>query len=160
MKKIISMTLALLILVGMAVPAFALERNQTAEITSSEKYMLTNGDYCIVTVTETVENSRAVSFYKSGSKTYKYYTSSDVLVWTFTVNGEFTVNQGVSAKCIGTSYTYSIKNSDWSLSSASTHGSGNKAYGNATFTMKNNVGVVNNQSCSVTLTCDANGNLS
>ena len=157
MKKIFSAMLAFLILVGVAVPTSAVESELIT--VSSKTYMLENGCYCIITIEETSTNSRAALYQKSGNKTYSYYDGADALLWTFTVNGEFAVNQGISAKCIGTSYTYSIKKGSWSLSSATTYGSSNKAYGNATF-IKSTLGTSYTKTCSVTLTCDAYGNLS
>lgn len=103
-------------------------------------------------------NSRT-SGTKSGSKNKRYYDDNGTLQWTVTVTGTFCCN-GSSATCTASSCSVSISNSEWYTISKNASKSGNSATGTVTMGRKI-LGVTTKQvSSSVTLTCDANGNLS
>ena len=121
-----------------------------------------DGSYLEIIVAE--ENNGiapyASTYNKSGTKSYNLKNSDGEVLWTFTLKGTFTVNTGVSATCTAATYTTSNIASGWSLYSASTSKSSNKAM--ADFVFKHKVLFVTTQTVekSLTLTCDVNGNLS
>ena len=158
-KSVLYLLIVSVVLSVFSVPVLAFTETEDAVISSREKHMLPDGSYIVEEITEMVVKNRAISVQKSGSKRKSFYSSDNVLQWTFTLQADFTVKQNISATCTNTSYTYSIEESGWALYSASTHKSGNKAFGDASFIYKAG-GNSNIKDCSVTLTCDAYGNLS
>lgn len=129
-------------------------------LVSQTTQTLANGNIVTVTVSESPVSTYASSFAKSGSKTYTFCKSDGTVLWTFTVNGVFTVTTGVSSVCTEATYSYTIYNSVWQFGSASATRSGNKAVGNGSFDRKLFSFVLETQTCEVVLTCDTNGNLS
>lgn len=115
-----------------------------------------DGSYLVETI-ETID-SRA-SGTKSGSKIHSYYAADGSLEWKATLSGTFTYT-GNSATCTSSSCSVSISNSEWYTISKSASKSGSSA--NASVTMgKKLLGVTVAQvPITITLTCDANGNLS
>ena len=104
--------------------------------------------------------TRGNSYSMSGSKVYNSTNAAGEVQWTFRVTGVFKVVEGSSVYCTSASHSYSIVNNNWNFVSGSSYKSGNKAIGNAEFNRKVLGIVVETDTCTVTLTCDANGNLS
>lgn len=124
----------------------------------SEVIHYDDGSYAVITVEKAVGTARATN-YTSGSKEYKYYSSSNVIQWKATLNATFTYT-GSSATCTKVnSLNVTIYDSAWSVGSKSTSKSGNTAYGYLTM---NGAIIGGTQGVPVTLTlsCDKNGNLS
>ncbi len=160
MKKILSIILTVVLLFT-AFSVFAVSAENEV-VVSREVIYNTDGSYTEIVITEKVNNiiPRAETYTKSGSKQYNHRDSNGSVLWTFILNGTFTVRAGVSATCTNASYSTSNIASGWSLDSASTGKSANKAIGNATFKYKVLLITTKTEDISVTLSCDGNGNLS
>lgn len=150
MKRIISFVLLLVMMVNI----FPLK--STAEEYAEDTISLGNGCYIAV---EIVENNIRTSGSKTASKKYTYYDSDDVSQWTAVLTGTFTYT-GSSAACTSSSVSTTIYDSSWTVVSKSASKSGNTA--SAYVKMGDTVaGVVATiVPISLTLSCDANGNLS
>ena len=96
---------------------------------------------------------------KTGSKTYSDYDSSGNLRWSAKLTGSFTYNGTVST-CTNASCTVTISNSAYYVISRSAYASGNTAYADVTIGCRVLGVTISSESYSITLTCDANGNLS
>lgn len=112
-----------------------------------------DGSSCVISVYQDVPSTRARGT-TSGSKNCDHRDENGIVVWTLTVYGSYSYN-GVSATCTSASYGYTIHNSAWSRVSGSAARSGNTATAYGTFAKDGQ-----NHSASVSLSCDANGNLS
>ncbi len=130
-------------------------------IVSETVEYFSDGSSCVTTVIdETPITPYATTFSKTGSKVYTLRNKDGDILWQFTVHGTFSVNSGVSATCTAASYSINIVDTAWENDSASASRSSNKAIGNATFVRKVLFVTIETKSCTVTLTCDSNGNLS
>lgn len=112
-----------------------------------------DGTSCVISVYQDVPLTRA-SGTTTGHKDYQYSDGTGVVFWTLTVRGAYSYT-GFSATCTDVSCTYSIADSAWSRVSTSKSRSGNTATAYGTFARDGQ-----NKSASVSLSCDANGNLS
>lgn len=117
----------------------------------SIKENLNNGDY-IVTILESNNNTRTNT--KSGSKTIYYYDNKDELLWSFTLNGEFSYT-GKNSTCINTSCYSTMVSNSWKENSSSSKANKNKAIG--TITAKSPYQTINRE---VTIVCSNSGELS
>ncbi len=108
---------------------------------------------------EIFEVSSRASQTKSGSKVKNYYGSDGSLEWKVTLNGTFTYT-GSSSTCTSASCNVSVSYSAWSASGKTAYRSGNTAYGSVTMNRKLLGATVDSVPVSLTLKCDANGNLS
>lgn len=167
MKKLITFLLTAIFALTTALPGNILTAQAAAEETllsetvSETIEYFEDGSYVVVTVTRpSGRTARATTYQMSGSKAYIDYNQNGEELWRFTVNGTFTVNEGVSATCTAATYTISITNTAWSNKSASAYASGNQAIGDATFIRKLLGITVETRDCHVVLTCDEYGNLS
>lgn len=166
MKKFISIILSIMIvgnICSIATNASTGVINQESQkIISETVEYFDDGSSIVITVAESANTiiTRANAYSKSGSKTYTAKNSSGEILWKFIVNGTFSVNTGVSATCISTSYSKSNLASGWSLKTGSSYASGSQAIGDGTFQHKTLFVVTDTKSCHVVLNCDANGNLS
>jgi len=88
-----------------------------------------------------------------------YYNTSGEKQWTMVLKGSFTYN-GTTATCTSASVTYTIYNSNWHHKSHSAWASGNTANGTLTMEKWLFLTPVLIVSKSLTITCDANGNIS
>lgn len=151
MKRIIAV-FSLVILVAALFPLNV----SAAQMADENTIWLEDGSYVVVSITDT--GSRATST-KSGTKTYTYYSASDVIQWKAALSGTFTYT-GSSSSCTASDCDITIYNSDWYIYTNMPSKSGNTA--KAEITMKRKLlGVtVDTENLTITLTCDANGNLS
>ncbi len=117
---------------------------------------LDDGAYIIVTI---YENGSRASGTKSGTARYDYYASDGDKEWTATLNGTFTYN-GTSATCTSSSCSVSISNSAWYLISKSASKSGNTATASVNMGRKILGVTTDKEYIDLSLSCDANGNLS
>ncbi len=164
MKKILVAVLLLTMLFAFPISANAqmpsFQPEESKIINETTEYF-EDGTSITITVCEEDTTLQTRTIYtKSGSKSITGKDSNGNTLWKFTLKGTFTVNSGVSATCTSTSYSTSNLASGWSLKTASTYASGNKAIGDATFEHKVLFIVTETRSCHVVLTCDVNGNLS
>ena len=160
MKKLLSVILTVVLLFTAFSIFTVLAENEV--VVSREIIYNPDGSYTEIVVTEKINNIMpcAETYTKSGTKNGHRYDENGKLKYTFTVHGTFTVRAGVSATCTNASYSTSNIASGWSLDSASTGKSANKAIGNATFKYKVLLITSKTEDISVTLSCDGNGNLS
>lgn len=163
MKKLSALIISALLFTGMlglnTGAAAAEQKNQTLVSQTTEYFE--DGSSVIISVYEDdMPATRAGTFTKSGSKTYTMKNNSGKKLWSFTLNGSFSVNSGVSSSCTSSSYSSKIEDDAWSLKTASAVKSGNKAVGDATYQAKFLFIVTDTKSCHIELKCDVNGNLS
>lgn len=116
---------------------------------------LENGDYIRTTISW-VENSTRST--KTAEKTKEHVSANGNILWTVTVRGTFYYN-GSTSSCTAVSHSTTAPSSYWTIKSASSSKSGNKATATATATLK--VGsTTSDETMTVTLTCSVNGTLS
>ena len=151
MKKSISIILALVLVLAGALNLFAFA--QEAELSSPaaiEYEYFEDGSYVITTLYQG-ECTRGTT---SGSKTASYVNSSNVMVWSVTVYGEFSYT-GYSSSATSASGNVKIYVTGASLVSRESYTSGSSAVAKATVSY---LGV--SRPMNVILTCDRNGVLS
>lgn len=148
MKRIVSFVLAFVLMIGV-LPICG----NAAEI---ETIYFEDGSYATIEITE---NLARASGSKSGTKTYNYYNSSNVKQWKAVLTGSFTYT-GSSATCTSSGMDVTIYDSDCYVVSKSASKSGNTASGTATVGEKLLGVTITTVPVSLTLKCDANGNLS
>ena len=95
----------------------------------------------------------------TGNKKYTYYSNSGAEKWKATLTGKFTYT-GSSATCTSSSVSVSISDSGWYQIYKNASKSGNKATASVTMGYKLDGETITRVPVSLTLTCDANGNLS
>ena len=96
---------------------------------------------------------------KTGTKTRNYYNADNTLAWKVVLTGKFTYT-GSSATCTSSSISTEIYESGWYTVSKNAGKSGNSATGTAVIGEKV-LGVTTGKiQVDLTLSCDANGNLS
>lgn len=96
---------------------------------------------------------------KTGSKSYQYSYADGTLGWKATHTATFTYN-GTSATCTAASCSVTIYKNGWYVSSKNTTRSG--ATSNTALTMgyRESGVTIQTRSCTISLSCDKNGNLS
>lgn len=129
-----------------------------AEAPSAGKIISVFEDGSYLTEMIISENSRAGGS-KNGSKTYEYYSVDGRCLWNVTLSGSFTYS-GSTSSCTAASVSTTIYDSAWYTASKDASRSGNTAYGSATMGRKALGVTVQTVPVSLTLTCDADGNLS
>ncbi len=164
MKKLLSVILSVIIittLFSFTASANAATANIPYRLISETVEFLDDGSSVITSVYEYgLPQSRGSTYSKTGAKTRTAKNVDGEVIWKFKVTGTFSVNTGASATCTAASYSVSDLSNGWELKSATATRSGNKAIANGTFQRKVLFIVTDTQDCSVTLQCDANGNLS
>lgn len=110
--------------------------------------------YYVTTVTELMARST-----KTGSKTTIYNDSDGVAQWKVVVTGTFSYT-GTSSTCTSASHSVTIYDDTWYTYSQTSYKSSNKAIAEVTMKKKLLGIVTSTRSVNLTLSCDANGNLS
>lgn len=105
------------------------------------------------------ESSARASGTKTGRKTYTYKDANDVELWKAVLTASFTYT-GSTSTCTSASCTVTISDSNWYEKSNTTSRSGNTATTELTMGKKFLGIPFTTFSYTLTLTCDANGNLS
>lgn len=95
----------------------------------------------------------------SASKSYTYRDGKNVIQWKAVLTGSFTYN-GSKVTCTSSSIDVTIYDSEWYVVVKSAGKSENIARGSVTIGKKLLGVTVSQHPVSLTLTCDANGNLS
>lgn len=163
MKRFLSVVCCLSMLICMFVMPASAEEVETAVggvLVSRSVEVLPDGSSVETLIYENPVNSRATTYSKSGTKYYNSRNSAGEILWTFKVTGVFKIVEGSTVYCTSASHSYTIADDAWNYVSGSSYKSGNKAIGNAEFNRKVLGIVIDTGTCTVTLTCDANGNLS
>ena len=160
MKRLISVSLSLfIILVLFPLCAFASENNSAEEAAGQTIQRIVYADgSSLEIITAASESVRAVNT-KTGTRIYNKRTASGALEWTAALTATFTYN-GTTATCTSASCSVTIYDSSWSTVSNSTTRSGNTATTHLTMSYSP-LGITPvTRSYTITLSCDANGNLS
>lgn len=108
---------------------------------------------------ELIESSARATNSKSGQKVYNYYDADSNLDWKAVLTANFTYT-GSTSTCTSASCSVTIYDSDWYQVSKSTSRSGNTATTQLTMGHKVLGVTISKPSYTLTLSCDANGNLS
>lgn len=123
-----------------------------------------DGSYLIRTrkqfIPASTASTKGAIYEKIGTEDFNYYNADDVLQWTYTIVGTYTINTGVSATCTASSYRFTAHKSGWSFTNTNNSYSGNTAYGSGTAVKKILFITTFTYNLSVYLSCDAYGNLS
>lgn len=153
-KRIFTLALALVLLVGML--PFGAQAADTAE---SIVY-LEDGSYMVV-VLKTEDggqsNARATETVVA-TRTYSYYNSSDELLWEASLTASFAFN-GFTSVCGLSSVSATSYHSSWYKISATASHVGHTATANVTMGYKLLGIKLNEMDCTITISCDANGNI-
>lgn len=128
--------------------------------------MLKNGYYIETVISSDTllsENVFNISrFYTSKTitktKTTYYKNSSGSILWSVSIKATFSYN-GRSSKCTSCSHSTTAPGKSWSISSCTSSKSGNQATAKAVATQTGTDGTKYNITKSVTISCDANGNI-
>lgn len=115
-----------------------------------------DGSYATI---EIVSLESRASGSKTGSKSYTYYNSDSEMQWKVTLTGSFTYT-GTNSTCVSSNINIILYNSNCYVVSQNAGKEENIARGSATIGYKFLGITVEKKSASLTLTCDANGNLS
>lgn len=151
-KKIMqAISLTLILALVLSFHAFA----ATAEDNDDIIYF-DDGSYIVIEISSI--DTRASSI-KRGSKTYTYKGNDGIEEWRAVLYGTFTYT-GSSATCTASSCSVSITDTDWYEVSKTVSKSGASAIVDLTMGRKLLGITVKKQAVNITLTCDANGNLS
>lgn len=95
----------------------------------------------------------------TASKPYYYRNANGVTEWTATITATFSYD-GSTSSCSASSCTTSVQHGNWSESANSSSYAGNAAFANVIMVRKLLFIVVQTENINLSLTCDANGNVS
>ncbi len=167
MKKILSTLLAAACLIAcftlissandISSPVLASEELISVEYFEDGSYLVRTRKQSSFT---TPFSAKGAIFEKTGSDDFDYYFSDNSLQWTYTIHGIYTVETGVSATCISSTYTFTAHKSGWSLTNPNNSYAGNTAYGSGTAVKKVLFVTTHTHTFNVSLSCDVYGNLS
>lgn len=130
--------------------------NAGAAENSMEIIYLDDGSYLTV---ETVTNGIRAAWSVTGNKVYTHYSASGSSNWKVVLTGSFTYT-GSSATCTSSSVDVTIYDSSWYVIYKCASKSGNAANGSVTMGDKLDGETITKVPVDLTLSCDANGNLS
>ena len=144
--------LVLLVLIILPANVFAADMPEETE----DIIYFDDGSYLVTEILSM--DSRALSS-KSGSKTSTYYSSTGDEQWSAVLSAVFTYN-GAASYCTSCSLDITVTNSAWYVVSQEESREGNTATGELTMGKKFLGITIEKKPLTMTLTCDANGNLS
>ena len=153
MKRLFSIVLAAVLLITL-LPCKAYA---TVDAQANENVIYL-GDGSYITIELTWVESRA-SGTKTASKTHKYYNSDGVEQWRAVLSGTFSYT-GSSATCTAASCNVTISDSSYYVVSKDVSKSGNKALCTLIMGEKFLGITIDKETINMSITCDANGNLS
>lgn len=153
MRKFLIALLILTVLFS-AFPAnvFAAEQKDM----SSEYIYYEDGSYLVITIQVTEARSTTS---KMGTKTYQHYGSDGTVQWQAVLRGIFYYD-GTTSNCTSSVCDVTIYNSEWYTASKNVKTSGNSALAYLTMERTRYGVVVDSKQINMSLSCDANGNLS
>ena len=156
MKRLLPVLLSLILLFSHTFFAFAqCKSNYSNESVGNKVALFEDGSFL-------VEGKVSVQYSKSqivsGSKPYYYYDANSVLQWTAVLSGSFSFN-GSTSFCTGAACSTSVQNGNWNESANNSSYAGNSAFASVTMVRKFLFIVVQTETVNISLTCDANGNL-
>lgn len=161
MKKIFSCLLAFVfVLTVMVCPVSAKTAEPTSTIVSETTEYFADGSSVTTTIQEESVNITRALTTKSGSKTDTVKDSNGNVLYKFKVTGTFAIYSNGNCNCTSATRSHTIVASGWSCKTSEAHTSGASAVATGTF-VKKVLGITTaSKDTTVTLTCDANGNLS
>lgn len=164
MKKSVHVLLSSIITLIYITPALAVASppDSTFKSNSSAIYINAISDeyYALTSIEEEVESNAARTIStKTGKKTYTIYNSDSKVIAQFVLTATYSYN-GSTSSCTSTSYSTSVYDDSWKFTSTTTSKLGAVASGQFTVKHYSLFTVTQTISKSITLTCDANGNLS
>ena len=149
MKRLCSIAI-LLVFILMCIPQITFARE------NYEYVYFEDGSYAVITIHETA--LRALNS-KNGSRVYTYYNSDGVAQWKAVLSATFTYN-GSTSTCTSSGCNVTVFNSDWYTVSKTAGKSGNSSTADVTMGKKLLGITVSKKTVHLSLSCDANGNLS
>lgn len=149
MKRVFAIIIALFMLVSI----LPIAGNATETV---ETVYFDDGSYMIIEINYSPARE---TWSITGKKQYTYYDSNSISQWKAVLTGTFSYT-GTSSSCTSSNVDVSINDSDWYVISKSASKSGNKATGSATIGEKVLGVTVTKVPVSLSLECDADGNLS
>ena len=154
MKKFFSFFIALItVFSSLAVPCALAQEAPSANEPQVIQY--DDGSYLVVAI----ETSYARVAGVTKTKYATYHAKNADVEWKMALNGTFTYN-GTTAICTASDCSVTIYNSDWYVISKSAAKNKNAASATAVLGYKMLGVKIDEKTCSLTLTCDANGNFS
>lgn len=102
---------------------------------------------------------RASSASVTGSKNYYYLDGDGNISWDAVITGTFTFN-GTTSYCTASSCTTTVYSGNWREAVNNASYAGNAAFASVTMELRFIFIVIKTENLSLTLTCDASGNLS
>lgn len=148
-KCVLSLILAVLLVYSATPMASAMEKDASI-------LYFDDGSYITIQLSEAGGRAGGV---KTGNKTYTYWDSKGVTVWKAVLTGTFSYT-GTTATCTSCSCSVTIYDTAWYQVSKTTGKSGGTATAELTMGYKV-LGITTKKvPVSMTLTCDADGNLS
>lgn len=150
MKMLKVLTIVFLILAMLPTYAHALSDTKTEVIEFED------GSYMVIEVTSIDARSATT---RTATKTYRYYNALGTEKWYITLIGTFTYD-GTTSVCLSSNTSIGIFDSAWYIISNQYSTSGNTAIGNVIMGFKILGVTTDRKTVDMTLTCDANGNLS
>ena len=153
MKQITAIFLALFCIFFITLPAFASESDS---INDSHIIQYSDGSSLEIVTTETATRA---SGSKTGNRAYIYRDNNGETKWQAVLTANFTYT-GSSSTCTSASCSVTIYDTSWYQAYKSTSHSGNTATAQLTMGHKILGVTVSKPSYTITLSCDANGNLS
>lgn len=124
--------------------------------TSENIFYMDDGSY-IIAYTEELGTRASTS--KTGKRIFEYYNNNDEMQWKATLTAKY-LYTGTTATCTSSQCDVTVYNSDWYVVDKSSGMLGGKATADITMGRKVLGVTVEKKNVSMSLTCDANGNLS
>ena len=149
MKKILALLLLVSLLITPSIPKVSAAEADESVIRFSD------GSYILI---ETVVTESRSTSSKNASRYYTYYDLLDNEKWKVTLSASFTYT-GSSATCTSSNVTVGISDSAWYIVSKSASKSTNVASCDVTMGYKFLGITTDKKTVHLTITCDANGNL-
>lgn len=150
MKTLKTVTIILLIVAMLPIYGHA-----TAD-TKSEIIHFDDGSYIVIEISFLDERASTT---RTATKTYRYYNALGTEKWYVTLIGKFTYD-GTTSTCMSSNTSIGILDSAWYIISNTYSTSGNSAIGNVTMGYKILGVTTDRKNVNISITCDANGNLS
>ncbi len=161
MKKIFPCLLVCILMLTTAIyPASAVSAEPSGTIISETTEYFEDGSSVTTTIRLEETNITRALQTLSGSKTKTKTNSDGDILYKLTVNGTFAIYSNGTVNATSATRSHTIVASGWSCKTSEAHTSGAKAIATGTF-VKKVLGITTaTQDLSVTLSCNANGNLS
>lgn len=157
MKKAI----ALLTIIVLTFSSYTTNVNADSPRTTSTTIEYISDNIYVETIISEEESATffSATITKTVSKIFNIKNENNEILASFKLNGTFSYD-GTSSTCTRCSYSPSINDNTWRFTSSNAYKSGNSAVGTFTASCYRYNIVVQTISKTITITCDANGNIS